>query len=303
MEFVNPSFHLTADNLEEYHEKGFTKLTGFFSQELIQHMYEIASKQIEYPKDDFYKGRLSGLQFNMSNHTVYDLLQDAAFSKTMKALTEKKLFFVHDIGFKIAKNTDSGLGWHVGVQSFGYQRATDYGCSLWVPLIPIDNSKQKGGIAFISEKMVSGEFIFKYLRNAAVSTLKKSIQENEPIPHERFKNIENILNTPEMLEILNYHQETFDCNLGDVIIFNKQVIHKSIKLGDGPIDFRYAYVLRFIDFDATYDSHRVENLETTRNYYGNNPDKYFYNRLNLQEGDRIRESHFFEDVDNRTVYC
>ena len=32
----------------------------------------------------------------------------------------------------------------VGVQSFGYQYAEDYGCTLWIPLHPID-TKGSGG--------------------------------------------------------------------------------------------------------------------------------------------------------------
>ncbi|MGB0524651.1 MAG: hypothetical protein ACPGJS_16880 [Flammeovirgaceae bacterium] len=300
MELINKDFQLSEEAIKSYHTKGYVKLAGLFTEECMQYLLECATAQI-VPSEKHVANRLAGIKYDLENNMLVDLFNHPIFKKIMRVLTKTQLLFTHDIAFKIEKTKSSGLGWHVGEQSFGYQRIEDYGCTMWTPLIPIDNSKQKGGMAYIPENILSGEFIFKQMRNAVVSSLNKSITQGQPISSEQLYKFENILNTPVIEEILGYHIEADDFNLGDAFLFNKMVIHRSIKMEDGPMEHRLAYVMRFIDSESKYDQARVDNIEATRIHHGNSPDRYFYHKLNLKDGDLIRESDYFENVEERLI--
>lgn len=152
---------------------------------------------------------------------------------------------------------------------FGYQFAEEFGCTLWAPLHPVDASGQRGGMAYVPQHVVSGEFVFEQIEPAVVSTLKAKEQAGvRTNVGEYFAMRSGILNSPTMAEILENHQVEDDFEPGDVLLFNKTVVHRSIMLGEGELARRAAYVMRFVDAGSHYDLKRAQNLEYPVEQYG-----------------------------------
>lgn len=90
---------------------------------------------------------------------------------------------------------------------------------------------------------------------------------------------------------------------GDAVLFDKYVIHRSIKLQDGPISNRLAFALRFADVNSRYDSIRAHNLEYPKhafNYSGSSD----FNIMVCQERNQlIADSHLYkDDIGQRTIH-
>lgn len=100
-----------------------------------------------------------------------------------------------------------------------------------------------------------------------------------------------------------------DFEPGDVLLFNKMVVHRSTMLGEGSLPRRAAYVMRFVDVNSHYDLQRATNLEFPEKQYtkGIFPYKPF-TRQHIQiaeagarDGDVIAECNVFDNRDRRTI--
>lgn len=110
---------------------------------------------------DIYATDFSGLKFDICTDQVLDLIRQNGFVRMMQDLTGRRFFFTQGIGFLLVKLKDRGLPWHIGIQSFGFQRTNDFGCSLWVPLDPIVHDQQGGGMTYVSTSHLSGRFLYQ----------------------------------------------------------------------------------------------------------------------------------------------
>lgn len=118
-----------------------------------------------------------------------------------------------------------------------------------------------------------------------------------------------ILNSPAMTEILENHQVEDDFEPGDVLLFNKLVVHRSIMLGEGNLPRRAAYVLRFVDAGSHYDLQRAQDLEFPVEQYGKGLFPYKgFTRQHIEiaeagaaDGDLLAECAYFKDRERRLV--
>ena len=198
-------------------------------------------------------------QFNRARYSfqaeraeVYDLLERPYFGRALTDLAERDLFLTNEVCFEIEKNVSKGFPWHVGAQSFGFQFAEEFGCTLWAPLQAIDSKGQRGGMAYVPRNVISAEYVFNQLEPAIVSTLEAKERAGvRTSVNEYFAMRMEILNSPTLCEIFEHHQVEDDFEPGDVLVFNKMVVHRSILLGEGVLPRRAAYVMRFTDAAST----------------------------------------------------
>lgn len=304
MKVLNEDFVLTEQDVENYEKQGFVLLRNFFPMEMIEYLRARVSEQLETPTDNYQKG-FDKLRYDLceGDETVYDLLAKPLFREVMWRLTKKRLFFTQGVGFGLKKKVSSGFSWHIESQSFGFHRMEDYATTLWAPLHPIDTKGQRGGMRYVPKNVISGDFMYRDIDPAVFRCMKERI-ENGGIAFEEYVALrDEPLNSSGMRNLLEYYSVEDDFELGDVLLFDKAVLHRSVKLDDGPLDVRDAFSLRFIDEDSTYDLDRAHMIEIPRNYYGYAGPTKFHLEICKNDGERIVDSPFFDsDREKRRLF-
>ena len=102
--------------------------------------------------------------------------------------------------------------------------------------------------------------------------------------------------------IMNAQTVEDDFEVGDALFFDKYVIHRSAILGDGELESRDAFTLRFISETSRYDKLRSHNVEMPRDYYGYDGPTKFHLDVCKEDGELIIDSELFEsDREKRVI--
>lgn len=292
---INPEFSISDEEVESFRTHGFLKLKKVFSTELIEHMKSISTPQVRPPSDNYGSG-FSRLKYDIGNDDpdILSLMGTPEFARPITELAGQPLFFTQGLGFELEKNKSMGFPWHVGTQSFGFQRQKDPGYTIWTPLCPIDTSEQRGGMAYISKNVLSGEFVYQHI-NMIPEYMKAEIDAGKELSYDDFSAIKNnLLNSPEMASLLDHFAVEDSFEVGDALIFDKYVIHRSVRLGEGPLPSRLAYALRFSSVDALYDKRRVDALSFPRVAFNYDVGSTFNENVGDNDGDEVYASPQFE---------
>ena len=276
-------FRITPAQKKQFERDGFVKLPGFLNANVV----EMLLHRVDAEMGD-----------------IFELLERPYFRRALTDLVERDLFFTFELLFEVDENVSPGQPWQVGVESFGYQFAREFGCNIWAPLHPVNAKGQRGGVACVPRPVISGEWVFE-MEAAVVSTLKAREEAGVKTSlADYFELRHGILNSPVMLEILENHQVEDDFEPGDVLVFHKMVVHKGIRLEEGELSRRAAHVLHFIDAGSHYDLQRAQDLDDPIRQYrkGLLP----YKPIELAEagavhGDLLAESAYFSDRGRRML--
>ncbi|WP_244230815.1 phytanoyl-CoA dioxygenase family protein [Vibrio ouci] len=304
MNLTNKNFQITESDIKKFQQDGFLLLKGVFSQEFISTVKKKIDNDISAPSDKYQSG-FSRIAFDLfeGDETIASLMNDTQFRKVMKKLSGKELLYTQGLGFELKKNDSKGFPWHIGTQSFGYQKAEDFGCTIWTPLVHINNSAQQGGMAYVPKSKVSGEFLYNDIDPVVFEMTQKKIENNSELSLEEFVHLrDGPLNDAAMKKILDFFAVQDDYELGDALIFDKHVIHRSVFLKDGPIDARAAFVMRFVCSESKYDKKRALNLEIPREHFKYKGPTRFHLDVCQEDGELIKSSILFKnDIETRTL--
>ncbi len=237
------------------------------------------------------------------DQSIYDMIADPTFRTVMKQLTEREMIFTQALAFELKKGTSNGFPWHIGTQSFGFQRAEDFGLTIWFPLVTVDPTKQRGGMAYVPTDRVSGHFMYEKVDPSTFNFLREKIERNEDVFIDEYMLLrDGPLNDPAMKKMLDYYGVEDHFELGDALIFNKYVIHRSVKLEDGEISSRPALAIRFTDADARYDKKRAEDLEIPRKFWNYAGPTMMHLDIASEDGTKLKDSPLFAaNLKERTV--
>lgn len=218
------------------------------------------------------------------------------FRKIMKSLTGRDMLYIQGLGFELKKNESKGFPWHIGTQSFGYQHWDDFGCTIWTPLAQINAQAQRGGMAYVPKNRVSGEFLYSHIDPSVFRLTEEKITNKEDFTVDQFVQLrDGPLNDPAMKALLDYYGVEDNFELGDALIFDKYVIHRSVMLEEGPLDYRIAFAMRFADSASTYDYQRAHALEIPRDHFKYSGPTRFHLNVADKEGMRLVDSPLFKD--------
>lgn len=300
---INPTFAVTTEQAEEFRKRGFLLLKNFYSAEFVSYLQSTIGERISAPKDKYQSG-FSRLAFDMydGDKQVIDVLSNPVFREAMAKLTGRDMFFAQALSFELEKNKNKGFPWHIGTQSFGYQHAEDYGCTIWAPLCAIDPKGQRGGMAYVPKDAVNGDYLYKTIDPAVFTMLKEKIDAGDKPELADFVDWrDGPLNDPAMKAILDHFGVEDAFEPGDALIFDKFVIHRSVMLGEGELDSRTAFVMRFICKESTYDLARANALEIPRKYFEYPGPTKFHLVVAEKEGDRLVDSEIFSGQSYRDL--
>jgi hypothetical protein len=292
---LDKNFSVDEIQAQEFKEKGFLLLKSFYSEDFTTYLTETVRKTIKRPTDKYQSG-FNRLAFDMYDGDEYiiNLLTCDEFRSVMNRLTGRVIFFAQALSFELKKLESKGFPWHIGTQSFGYHNADDYGCTIWAPLAPIDSKGQRGGMAYVPKNIISGHFMYSDVDPATFRLLKEHIDNRKDIKLEEFVQLrDGPLNDPAMKRLLEHFSVEDDFAIGDALIFDKNVIHRSVTLEDGPIDARAAFVMRFFCATSTYDKGRAHDLEVPRKHFSYAGPTTFHLKVADESGELLTESQLF----------
>ena len=309
-------FLITPEQKKRFQRDGVVKLEGFLNADVVDTLLARVDGEMRHGTIDNYmvsaQFRRLKYDFEGDKENVFKLLERPYFGQALTDLAERDLFLAYEQCFEIEKNVSKGLPWHVGYLSFGFQFAQEFACTMWAPLHPMDTEGQRGGMAYVPQHVVSGDFVLQQIEPAIVSALKAKERAGVKTHVGQYWAMRNgILNNPAMVDILESHQIEDDFKPGDVLLFNKTVVHRSIMLGEGELSRRAAYVMRFVDAESHYDLQRARDLEYPAEQYGEGDGPFAYNKISrlhieiaeagAENGDLISNCAYFSDRDRRMM--
>lgn len=294
---------IKEDSLKSFQENGFARLKQLFSKSEITLLKQYVHQELVNDSGN-YSDNFSRVKYDSDKDksSILDLLKKPSFSNKLHSLTGKILFLAFMPCFELKKNVSTGFPWHVGVQSFGYQQLNDFGCSLWIPLSPINPKKQAGGMRYVPKNIFSGKFIYKYVEPGIVKTLEHQRKRGENVTLDDYFFLrEKVLNSNAMLTLLEEQAREDVFELGDALLFDKYVIHRSVPLGEGEIFSRQAIVMRFMDINSRYDQQRALNIDYPCRTFGYKPFTQSHIEIANQDKALLFSSSYFSDAANRVI--
>lgn len=159
--------------------------------------------------------------------------------------------------------------------------------TLWMPLDPINTKEQHGGLAYVSRKVHSDREYFDLVYQLVQ---QKNIAEFSQT--EEFKNWDFQFASPVESFILNNNKVEDDFEVGDALLLDKFIWHKSCVLKEGVLPSRMAYVMRLVDHQARYSKVFIEGTYSLLNSTSNDLDSDIGYQLGkfLQDGDIISDN-------------
>jgi hypothetical protein len=295
MQILKQHFNLSDADRIEYKQKGFLALRGLFTDEVIEYLKQRVSAELAPPTDSYQKGfdRL-GYDLCEGDEVIRGIVTDEPFRVLIRSLTNENLFFTQGVGFSLKREVSTGFSWHIESQSFGFHRTEDYATTLWIPLHPIHSDGQRGGMRYVPRALISGEYMYSHVDPAVFRCLSERIKAGGIAFNDYVALRDEPLNSSGMCRLLEYFAVEDDFELGDALLFDKYVLHRSVMLGAGPLESRDAFSLRFIAASSRYDRQRAHDIETPRNYFNYPGPTKFHINVCKNDQDLIVDSPFFE---------
>lgn len=303
MELINSNFIFNEEHVSQYEKQGFVKLEGIFSNELTDYLSARMNDELVVPTDPYQKG-FEKLRYDLCNSDkmIFDLIGHQLFQDILLQISGENMFFTQGVGFNLKKNVGTGFVWHIEEQSFGFNRAEDSSISLWIPLTPIEGDKQGGGMRYVPRDIISGRYFYDFISPAVFNMMSDKIA-GEGIAFDDYVALrDEPLNSSGIKRLLEHNSVAEDFKIGDALFFDKDVIHRSDVLRDGPLETRDAFTLRFISETSRYDKKRSRDVEIPRNYYGYEGPTKFHLDVCKDDGELIIDSQLFDsDREKRVI--
>lgn len=245
--FVN-LITLSKEEKEFFSEHGFIKLRKLLTSEATDGLRKLISNSSAMktpPK--FYSGDISKMGYGVEEAMTRDIYSSENFKYVLKQLTDNRgAAFIQGIGFELEPN-QKGFNWHHDILSLCYVMPEDLAYTMWIPLDPINTKEQHGGLAYGSRQVCSArqyfDLVYQLVQQENISEFSQT---------EDFNNWNFQYASPVETFILDNNKVEDDFEVGDALVIDKFVWHKSCTLKEGVLPSRMAYVMRFVDCQARY---------------------------------------------------
>ncbi|MCZ4072089.1 phytanoyl-CoA dioxygenase family protein [Agrobacterium sp. LMR679] len=227
------------------------------------------------------------------NEFLQTVCKSNIFRKAIVELTGSPLLMADAQAFELEKGK-TGFAWHYDSLSFRFIRPEDAGYSLWIPLDKICAESTGGGMAYVSESVLSAHMNFQLSNLLSTRLVSGQSISSISLP------LASIFETPSLLTSLmeeNKEEDSFEP--GDAFFFRKTVWHRSSPLTTQAPSSRLAIVIRFLDWRSRFDKVMYEGEFDTGGGVGMGMDwgkpkqaTYGSQFIDVEHGDEIRTSRF-----------
>ncbi|NEO48752.1 phytanoyl-CoA dioxygenase family protein [Moorena bouillonii] len=279
---------ISPEEKNSFAENGFVKLKKLFTDEAIDKLRNLIAQSHQVKKvPESYSGDFSRVGYDLANAVTKTIYSHENFKNTLKQLIEHKLIFTQGVGFELKPNR-KGFHFHLDLVSFNFIKPEDLAYSIWIPLVPINTEEQHGGMAYVPRKAypTSGYYALRY-------ELIQHKDFAEFCQTEEFNYFEFFYasKVEEMVLDKNKVEDSFE--VGDALLLDKFVWHRSVPLLEGKLPSRMAYTMRFVDSQARYSKILLDGLYSLIKSKGDDTLTSFgYKLTDLKDGDLISKSKF-----------
>ncbi|NEO75112.1 hypothetical protein [Moorena sp. SIO4G3] len=255
---------LSQEDKQSFSENGFIKLKQLFTSEATDKLRKLTSNshQMKNPPR-VYSGEFSKIGYDVEETVTHDIYSSTNFQYVMRQLAHNELTFMQGIAFEIKAN-QKGFPWHHDIYSFCYIRPEDLGYTLWIPLDPINTKEQHGGLAYVSCQVYSAREYFNFIYKLVQQDKFKELLKTEDLKNYDFQFADQMETF-----LLDNNKLEEDFEVGDALLLDKCIWHKSYPLKAGPLPSRMAYVMRFVDSQSRHSKVFLEGtyslIEATSN--------------------------------------
>lgn len=285
MDLVN-QITLSQEDKQFFSENGFIKLKNFLSSNAIEQLRQLTadSEQLKNPPPS-YSGDFTKIGYDVEETVTHKIYSATNFKNVLQQLTPQGVAFIQGIGFELQPK-QQGFSWHHDLLSLCYVMPEDLAYTLWIPLDPIDTEKQHGGLSYVSRQVHSAREYF-----SLVYQLGKQEKLAEFCQTEEVKELDFQYATQLERLVLDQNKVEDDFAVGDALLLDKFVWHKSCALKEGELSSRRAYVMRLLDCQARFSKTLLEGTYSLLNSTGNDLQSDIGYKLAqyLADGDRISQ--------------
>ncbi|AOY83045.1 hypothetical protein BJP36_27140 [Moorena producens JHB] len=279
---------ISPEEKNSFAENGFIKLKKLFTDEAIDKLRYLTAESNQVKKvPESYSGDFSRVGYDLENAVTHQIYSEENFKNTLKQLIENELIFTQGVGFELKPNR-KGFHFHLDLVSFNFIKPEDLGYSLWIPLVPINTKEQHGGMAYVPRKAypTSGYYALRY-------ELIQHKDFAEFCQTEEFNYFEFFYASKIEEMVLETHKVEDNFEVGDALLLDKFVWHRSVPLLEGKLPSRMAYTMRFVDSQARYSKIFLDGLYSLIKSKGDETLTSFgYKLTDLKEGDLISKIKF-----------
>ena len=279
---------ISPEEKKYFAENGFIKLKKLFTDEAIDKLRNLITQSHQVKRvPESYSGDFSRVGYDLEDVVTKKIYSHENFKNTLKQLIANELIFTQGVGFELKPNK-KGFNFHLDLVSFNFIKPEDLGYSLWIPLVPINTKEQHGGMAYVPKKVYppSGYYSLRY----------ELIQNQKFAEFSQTKdfNYFEFFYTSKLEElVLEENKVEDDFEVGDALLLDKFVWHRSAPLKEGKLPSRMAYTMRFVDVQTRYSKIFLDGLYSLIKSNGDDTLTSFgYKLKDLQEGDLISKSKF-----------
>ncbi|MEB3341801.1 phytanoyl-CoA dioxygenase family protein [Okeania sp.] len=279
---------ISAEEKKSFAENGFLKLKKLFTDEAIDKLQNLIAQSNQVQKvPESYSGDFSRVGYDLENAVTKNIYSDENFKNTLKQLIANELIFTQGVGFELKPNK-KGFPFHLDLVSFNFIKPEDLAYSIWIPLVPINTKEQHGGMAYVPQKAYP-TFGYYALRYEAIQHQDfAEFCQTEDFNYLDFfyaSKLENL--------VLEKNKVEDDFEVGDALLLDKFVWHRSVPLLEGKLPSRMAYTMRFVDSQARYSKIFLDGLYSLIKAKGDDTLTSFgYKLTDLKEGDFVSHSKF-----------
>ncbi len=137
--------------------------------------------------------------------------------------------------------------------SYNYLRPQDNGRTIWVPLDPIRLDGQRGGMSVVPRSVYSGNDVMKLIYRMINQHLESPDVIMKAFAFER-------AHREFVWPILDGAEVELPFELGDALLFDRDLWHRSCPFLQGTMARRRAFILRFIDGEAQLDAQFYDQI-------------------------------------------
>ncbi|NEQ80945.1 MAG: hypothetical protein F6K26_12040 [Moorea sp. SIO2I5] len=279
---------ISPDEKNYFAENGFIKLKKLLTHEAIDELRNLIAQSHQVKKvPESYSGDFSRMGYYQENAVTQKIYSHENFKNTLKQLIENELIFTQGLGFELKPNR-KGFRFHLDLVSFNFIKPEDLAYSIWIPLVPINTKDQHGGMAYVPRKAypTSGYYALRY-------ELIQHKDFAEFCQTEEFNYFEFFYTSKVEDMVLEKNKVEDNFEVGDALLLDKFVWHRSVPLLEGKLPSRMAYTMRFVDSQARYSKIFLDGLYSLIKSNGDHTLTSFgYKLTDLKEGDCISKSKF-----------
>lgn len=260
------SILISPRDVRAFEEDGAIVLRDLISPVVIQAIRETFEKiAISTPLG--FTARYKRMTYNLEDHTdIFDQITGSEnFGKITEKLTGRQLILTQVLGLESEPHPEVAVKWHYDQTSYGFVDVDVPAFGLWFPLVNIYSNKQRGGISWVSKQKMSAQAKLSrwedYYHRLYDLKLEHG-EQYEALNREFNYTTEYGLDwlTESDYQVLEENEVEFSFEVGDAVLMDRNVYHRSTPYLDGPIERRLVCVMRFVDAEAELNRKLFEGL-------------------------------------------